>query len=53
MINFNFYQTIVNVYGNLIRNNEFEKGFRVHYTGIQNGVTYDPNYVPNGLDHIA
>ena len=44
---------INNEYGDLIRNNEFEKGFRMHNTGNINGNTYDPNYVPNGLDHIA
>ena len=44
---------INNEYGNLIRNNDFEKGFRVHNTGIENGRTYDPNYVSNGLEHIA
>ena len=44
---------INNEYGNLIRNNDFEKGFRVHNTGIENGKTYDPNYVSNGLEHIA
>lgn len=44
---------INNEYGNLIRNNEFEKGFRMHNTGSENGSTFDPNYVSNGMEHIA
>ena len=44
---------INNEYGNLIRNNQFEKAFRIHNTGSPKGETYDPNYVSNGLDHIA
>ena len=44
---------INNEYGNLIRNNQFEKAFRIHNTGSPKGETHDPNYVSNGLDHIA
>jgi hypothetical protein len=43
---------INNEYGNLIRNKEYEKCFRLHNTGSVNGKTYDPNYVSNGLLHF-
>lgn len=43
---------INNEYGKLVRNNDFEKAFRVHNTGSVHGNTYDPNYVSNGLQHI-
>jgi hypothetical protein len=43
---------INNEYGNLIRNKEYEKCFRLHNTGSVNGKTHDPNYVSNGLLHF-
>lgn len=43
---------INNEYGYLLRQNEYEKAFRVHNTGSPSGRTYDENYVQNGLDHI-
>jgi hypothetical protein len=35
-----------------LRNNAFEQAFRIHNTGKKDGITYDPNYVANGLDYM-
>ena len=39
-------------YGSYLRNNAFEQAFRIHNTGKKDGITYDPNYVANGLDYM-
>jgi hypothetical protein len=43
---------INNEYGTLIRRKQFENAFRKHNTGKKDGITYDPNYVANGLDYM-
>ena len=39
-------------YGGYLRKNAFEQAFRIHNTGEKDGVTYDPNYVENGLGYM-